>query len=405
MKNDRIQALAEAYGTPLYIFDTKALCERAEAIKSLLPAGVSFCYSVKANPFLIPALAGSLDRFEVCSPGELLICEALKKKGCDVLSDIVYSGVSRTKADCGAAIAADVHIYTAESVRQLSLLNEAAEEAGKEIPVLLRLSAGSQFGMSEEDLLWAIDHRDRFIRCRIEGIHYFVGTQRKKLERQKKELIKLADLFERIRTEHGVTLSKFEYGPGLYVPLFEGDDFSDTLAPAKELFPALAPLAEKLEVTVEMGRFLATECGTYVTKVMDVKNTGDKRYAITDGGINHVSYAGSVMGMKVPVVTHIKRGIAVDPDEFRTECAGQQEWAVCGSLCTTNDDLVRAASFTDLAPGDFLAFSNIGAYSVTESMYLFLSRTLPEILLVNGDDVKVARPFRESADINTPIDF
>ena len=71
----------------------------------------------------------------------------------------------------------------------------------------------------------------------------------------------LEDLFREVREQHGYELKKLEYGPGLPVPLFVGDDFSDTLAPARELAPALQHMAEFAELTVEAGRFLATECG------------------------------------------------------------------------------------------------------------------------------------------------
>ena len=63
--------------------------------------------------------------------------------------------------------------------------------------------------------------------------------------------------------------------------------------------------------------------------------------------------------------------------------------------------IVRQAAFTNLKRGDILAFANIGAYSVTEGIHLFLSRTMPRILLYHGEgNVEVARDYMETSGLN-----
>ena len=53
-------------------------------------------------------------------------------------------------------------------------------------------------------------------------------------------------------------------------------------------------------------------------------------------------------------------------------------------------------------PGDLLVFENIGAYSVTEGIYLFLSRKMPRIVLYNGiSDIRLARDFVDTSRLNT----
>lgn len=56
-----------------------------------------------------------------------------------------------------------------------------------------------------------------------------------------------------------------------------------------------------------------------------------------------------------------------------------KEWMMVGSLCTFNDVVARNFPVKDLQIGDYFIFHNIGAYSVTEGGYLFLSRDLPNI--------------------------
>lgn len=382
--------LAKEYGTPTFVFDTESLRNRMKQIKEIVGENVHLCYSIKANPFLIPTMLDCVEKLEVCSPGELCICEKLK-----VDSDrIIYSGVSKRERDVEEAVEYGVAVYTAESLGQLKRLDAEAMKRGIVIPVILRLSAGSQFGMSKEDLCYAIEHRSDFAGVALEGIHYFAGTQRKKLAEQVKELEMLEDLCAKLQEDYDYQVKKLEYGPGLPVPYFANESFEDTLAPLKELAPALRNIAKKLHLTVEMGRFFVTECGYYMTKVVDCKTNGSTNYAIIDGGMNHLNYLGQMMGMKVPVIHHLKNGIDTD----------KKDWCLCGSLCTTADVVVRQAEFTGLEEEDVLVFSNTGAYSVTEGIYLFLSRTMPRIVLYHGDgETELARDFRESYELNCPM--
>lgn len=389
MNKQQLREIAAAFGTPSFVFDEQALTHRMQAIQEIVGSSVRLCYAVKANPFLIPAMCGVTKLLEVCSPGELEICESLHVDP----KVILFSGVNKTAADVAHAMDAGVELFTAESPLHIRLLNEAALARGKVYPVLLRLTAGSQFGMDESDLLAAIDHRDAYKGLRFEGIHYFSGTQRAKLDKdQRKELAMLGEFMDRLEREHGFVCKKLEYGPGLYFPYFAHEDHSDTLAPIRDLAPDLQALAARCELTIELGRFFASECGAYLTTVIDTKVNCGHRYAIVDGGIHHVNYLGGTMGMRNPIITHIE-GPA-------HEESGEADWSLCGSLCTTADVLVRKIALNGLSQGDVLAFHNIGAYSVTEGPALFLSRNMPRILLYGENGARLVRDTIHSSSIN-----
>ena len=73
-----------------------------------------------------------------------------------------------------------------------------------------------------------------------------------------------------------------------------------------------------------------------------------------------------------------------------------------GSLCTTSDILCREVEFDHLEIGDTLAFENVGAYSVTEGIYLFLSRTMPKVYLKDeSGSLTLVRDAIETSTINT----
>lgn len=389
MDKQQLSNIAQQFGTPSFVFDESALARRMRAVKEIVGDSVHLCYSIKANPFLIPAMQELVELLEVCSPGELEICESLHVDPQTVL----FSGVNKTLADIEHAMDAGVVRFTAESPLHIRLLHEAAKKRQTVYPVLLRLTAGSQFGMDESDLLAAIENRDSYPFLRFEGIHYFSGTQRAKLDKdQRKELAMLDEFMDRLERDYGFVCEKIEYGPGLYFPYFAHEDHSDTLAPIRELAPDLQRLAERCELTIEMGRFFASECGAYLTTVIDTKVNCGSHYAIVDGGMHHVNYLGGMMGMRVPIITHIEGPAHTDHTEA--------DWSLCGSLCTTADVLVRKIPLCGLSQQDVLAFHNIGAYSVTEGPALFLSRNMPRIILANDNGARLVRDVIHSSAIN-----
>lgn len=397
LKNTVLKSIAEEYGTPSFLFDADELRERVKMIKDILCEGgenIGLCYSIKANPFLIPSLIDVVDMLEVCSPGELKICKSYKVPA----EKIIYSGVHKEEEDIREAVGYGAAILTAESVRHYELIKLAASNSGAKVRVILRLSSKSQFGMSLEDIEQILKTNKDDEHIEIEGLHYFAGTQRVKLKHQREELKMLKDVFDSLRERYGLPLSWFEYGPGLSYPYFEGDDHTDTLRPVKELAGDLREAAGGCSLTVEMGRFIASSCGYYLTKVCDVKRSYDNKWVILDGGINHVNYLGQMMGMKTPVIITLPH----DSEKELNNTSEQPETqTLCGSLCTTNDVIVRSYKGSELSIGDVLVFCNIGAYSITEGLNLFLSRNMPVVLIRRDGIITKVRDVFETWKLNS----
>lgn len=365
MNSEALQDIAASFATPAFIFDADEFGRRAKNVKSAI-GGASLCYSIKANPFLLACLPEEIDRVEVCSPGELAIC---RRVGVDP-STVVYSGVNKGSEDIAEAIEYGAELLTAESLRQLGLINAAALAAGKRVRVALRLTSGNQFGMDSEALKRAAAERGSYEGVDIVAIHYYSGTQKKKLAVVEKELAELEELAEELEKRFGLSGISLEYGPGLPADYFGDDPEGRDMAVLAEAGAMIAAVAARRSVTVEFGRFLASPCGTYLTAAADIKNNNGENFVICDGGINHLKYYGQTMAMQTPPIT-----LLGDHGE-KTE-----DYTLCGSLCTTADILVRKVTLPALSVGDVLAFGRCGAYSVTEGIGLFLSRQLPRIVL------------------------
>lgn len=365
MNSEALQDIAASFATPAFIFDADEFGRRAKNVKSAI-GGASLCYSIKANPFLLACLPEEIDRVEVCSPGELAIC---RRVGVDP-STVVYSGVNKGSEDIAEAIEYGAELLTAESLRQLGLINAAALAAGKRVRVALRLTSGNQFGMDSENLKRAVAEKGSYEGVDIVAIHYYSGTQKKKLAVVEKELAELEKLADTLEERFGLSGISLEYGPGLPADYFGDDPEGRDMAVLAEAGAMIAAVAARRSVTVEFGRFLASPCGTYLTAAADIKNNNGENFVICDGGINHLKYYGQTMAMQTPPIT-----LLGDHGE-KTE-----DYTLCGSLCTTADILVRKVTLPALSVGDVLAFGRCGAYSVTEGIGLFLSRQLPRIVL------------------------
>lgn len=365
MNSEALQDIAASFATPAFIFDADEFGRRAKNVKSAI-GDAALCYSIKANPFLLACLPEEIDRVEVCSPGELAIC---RRVGVDP-STVVYSGVNKGSEDIAEAIEYGAELLTAESLRQLGLINAAALATGKRVRVALRLTSGNQFGMDSENLKRAVAEKGSYEGVDIVAIHYYSGTQKKKLAVVEKELAELEKLADTLEERFGLSGISLEYGPGLPADYFGDDPEGRDMAVLAEAGAMIAAVAARRSVTVEFGRFLASTCGTYLTAAADIKNNNGENFVICDGGINHLKYYGQTMAMQTPPIT-----LLGDHGE-KTE-----DYTLCGSLCTTADILVRKVTLPALSVGDVLAFGRCGAYSVTEGIGLFLSRQLPRIVL------------------------
>lgn len=389
MNDTSLHESAALAGTPCYVFDINALQRRVQFLRAHLPQTTKICYAMKANTFVLKEISPLVDRIEICSPGEFRIAQRLEPAH----SKYVISGVYKDPDFIHEIIAAgsESMLFTVESACQLSALLHEAKMARRRISVLLRLTSGNQFGMDEETLEQILCSHMNNPWLDIRGIQYFSGTQKHSVKRLKKEIGYLDDLLLRFSIHYGA-LKELEFGPGLPVAYFQGED-CDELSYLRAFSEMLNGMRFAGNVTLEIGRSLVADCGNYLTKVSDVKTSYGEHYAIVDGGIHQLVYYGQSMAMHRP-------SCRVLPPT----CTGSiNEWSIFGSLCTANDVLVKRMPMNQLRIGDTLVFENAGAYCMTEGISMFLSRDLPAVVLIHEDGVlECVRPITAIDTLNTP---
>lgn len=391
-----IKQLISNNSTPAYIFDEAKLRTRVAMVREILneDADIKLCYAMKANPFLLKCLEGLVEKFEVCSPGELAIC---KKSNID-MKRVVFSGVNKEYTDVYRAFEYGVEIFTVESWKHLSVIEQCAAQQQKKVKVIIRLSADNQFGVDRNTIYRMAESRGQFGNVQMCGIHFYSGTQ-KKITKIVDELNQLAEFCCELKEKYMMEIEHLEYGPGLLVDYFaKGEDETAIL---QDFAKVIRDVSKQFPLTIEMGRFLTADCGSYVTKVIDTKQTNGQQYCIVDGGINHVNYYGQVMGVRIPPVRFYQQdGEAYREKELERKIDKNAGICVCGSLCTVADVLVRSMPLKEVKEGDIFVFDKIGAYSVTEGMYLFLSRRLPKVYLYKDGSLELLRYSYETYEWN-----
>lgn len=376
--------------TAYYVFDLRRAAERAAYLHGLLGENVSLAYAVKANPFLTGGLEKHVERLEICSPGEAAICERFGVPD----GKMVISGVYKTPEFIENSVAGhDGRIYTVESLRQFDLLRALSEKYGKRLPVLLRLTNDSQFGINESEIRDLISRRAEFPGLHILGVQFFSGTQKTSLRKLTREIAHLDALLQELETDFGYRAEELEYGTGFPVNYYAGESL-DEEALITGFRQVLEGMAFRAKITLELGRSMAACCGSYYTHVVDKKCNKGQNYLLVDGGMHQIVYFGQYMGMKHPMLTLCGKETAPLADS----------WNICGSLCSMNDILAKSVPLPEVAVGDTLCFHNAGAYCMTEGIALFLSRELPAVYLIGEDGTETLARFPvETAQFNSPV--
>lgn len=374
-----------------YVLDTGVLKARINYLKSRLPKCVTICYAAKANPFVVKEIDDVIEKFELCSPGEMDICKTLNI----ATKKMVISGVYKTPSFIESLVKDESFwgVYTIESLSQYRLLVELSNKYERDVRVLVRLTNSSQFGVNEsdvEDILKDIANHER-VKCI--GIQFFSGTQKSSVKKLRRELEHMDAFLLHLRDDLGFEAEYFEYGGGFPVAYFENEEF-DEEAYLAEFSDAVNAMTFKAKITLELGRSVVASCGKYYTHVVDMKCNKGINYMLVDGGMHHIVYFGQQMAMKHPLMSVVgKEG----------EEAGDV-WTICGALCSMNDILAKQVTLPkNIEIGDVLCFENAGAYCLMEGISLFLSRDLPAVYMLreNGETLLVREAF-ETAALNTP---
>ena len=395
LEGQPLAALAQEYGTPLYVYSKAAMLQALAAYqRGFAGRQVQICYAMKANSSLavLQLFARAGCGFDIVSGGELARVLAA---GGDA-AKVIFSGVGKTRAEMRQALQAGIGCFNVESEAELEVLNQVALELGLRAPVSIRVNPnvdakthpyistglkGNKFGIAHERTLATYQRAASLPGLRVVGIDCHIGSQITELAPYRDAIERVLDLVQAIEAA-GIAIEHLDFGGGL------GITYHDEQPPAADALWAalLAQLDARgyggRKIMIEPGRSLVGNAGVCLTEVLYLKPGEQKNFCIVDAAMNDL-----------PRPAMYEAYHAIVPLQPRPE-AVHTTYDVVGPVCESGDWLGRERSLA-VQPGDKLAVLSTGAYCASMASN-YNTRGRAAELLVDGAQTTLIRP-RESA--------
>lgn len=390
-ENVAIPAIAAAVGTPFYCYSTATL-ERHYRVFAEAFADIDalVCYAMKANSnqAVIKTLGRLGAGIDVVSGGELM--RALTA-GIPA-EKIMFSGVGKTAEEIDMALQAGIFCFNVESEPELHLLSARAEHLSKTAHVSFRInpdvdarthakiSTGKKtdkFGIAFDDAVDVYERARTMPGIRVCGIDMHIGSQITELEPFDLAFGKLADLVATLRAA-GHRIEHVDVGGGLGVPYRRDNQPPPEPTAYSEIVKRhVRDLGCK--VVFEPGRLIAANAGVLVSKVLYVKESGDKTFVIIDAAMNDLvrpTLYDAWHDIHPVVESDGSAGILAD---------------VVGPVCESGDFMAKDRPMPKVAAGDLIAIASAGAYGAVQSG-TYNTRPLVAEVLVRDDVFHAVRP-------------
>ena len=394
-----LQRVADAVGTPCWVYSAAAMRDRAAALAGALrDAGIDaqLHYAVKANDRLavLHVFAGACVGADVVSEGELRRARAAGIPP----RHIVFSGVGKSERELRLALAEDIAQINVESAEELDILSALATSLGRTARIALRVNpdvdagthakistgrAQDKFGIPYADAAALYGRAASLPGIRPVGLATHIGSQVLALAPYRAAFARLAELVRTLRAA-GQTVESVDCGGGLGIP------YRNEPAPGPAGLAAAIRAAfhnMDLRVMLEPGRWLVGPAGVLLAAVILVKRAGAGRFLVLDAAMNDLVR---------PAMYDAWHGIV---PLSAVDAAGPLQPAdVVGPVCESGDTFARGRNLPPLARGARVAILDAGAYgSVMSSAYN--ARSPAAEVMVDGAHWAVIRDRQALADL------
>ncbi|HUU81321.1 MAG TPA: diaminopimelate decarboxylase [Acidobacteriota bacterium] len=359
-----VSKVAKEFGTPLYLYSHATLRQHFRAFDDAFK-GIDHltCFSMKSNSNLAILKLFALEGggVDIVSGGELY--RALKA-GVDP-GKIVYSGVGKKVEDLEYALKSDILIFNAESVQEISKLNDAAKRLGMKARIAIRvnpdvdpkthpyISTGlreNKFGIDISEALENYTVAASMDNLMVCGVSCHIGSQLTEVSPFVDALGKLKQMITQLGGI-GIHIDYLDLGGGLGIT-YDREEPPHPIEYARAIKDEIS-MAD-LTLILEPGRVIVGNAGILVTKVLYTKSTREKTFFIVDAGMNDLirpSLYDSYHGIQ-PVKMSGRKTVKAD---------------IVGPICESGDFLAKAREIESLELGDLVAVMSAGAYGFSMS--------------------------------------
>jgi ornithine decarboxylase len=356
------RAARDKYTRPFLILDTAIVREKAQRFRAAMPR-VRPHYAVKANPDrrVLKVLVQEGTGFEIASTEELDQLLALGVPAAEVF----YSNPVKSRASIAYAAAKGVEWFVVDSVDEVRRVFEIKRDA-KQYLRIATPNIGSDWPLSGKFGAGAGDTREIIASAAkmgadLAGVTFHVGSQCRNPANWRVGIEKARGVFDAM-LKAGLKPRLLDIGGGFPVrhvkPIPSVEVIGEVVNEALKAFP------EDVAVIAEPGRYLVSDAGYFVCRVLGTAMRAGKRWMHWDAG---------VFGGVIETTEGLKYRI-------RTDRSGHDiPWNVGGPTCDSVDVVLRDEPLpSDLQDGDFVYLHNAGAYT-TAYASRFNGFPLPEV--------------------------
>jgi diaminopimelate decarboxylase len=407
--------VATEFDTPTYVYSAGTILDHyARLDTALAPVDHLICYAVKANSnrAILNLLVRAGGGFDIVSGGELFRVLAA---GGDP-ARCTFAGVGKSRDEIEYALEQGVYSFNVESEDELDSIERIASAKKMRAPIALRvnpdvdphthkyISTGSQenkFGIALNQVRAAYERAARMGNIEIVGVQMHIGSQITEAKPFASAIEKVAPLVRDLRSKYGIKFFSIGGGMGIIYrralesgsgkwwhdhggepSAFSVGDYAEAIVP---------PLRDlDIRILVEPGRFLIGNAGVLLTRVRYIKQTGSKKFAVVDAGMNDLIRPALYQSYHEIVPCRASAAADADPSTSMSTSKSLERIDIVGPVCESGDFFAIDREMPEVHEGDLLVIMSAGAYGfVMASNYN--SRPLPAEALVRGDKFALIR--------------
>lgn len=369
--------------TPCYVIDKAELDENFAKLEAALQAHwnhyrIGYSYKTNALPWVVQYFLRRGCCSEVVSEDEY----NLGKRLGTAPNRFIYNGPIKSKETFLEA-AKNGSVVNIDSARELEWLSELPEG---DYSIGLRVNfdiekycpgqsqcpeEGGRFGFCYENgELEAAMRKMQRSGVRLSGLHLHTSSKTRSLD----IYIAIARVAVEIIRKYQLQLDYVDVGGGFFGGLPNKPQFDDYISRiAGELSQVTSPA--QTELIVEPGMCVIGSPVSYVSSVIDVKDTTYSRFVVTDGTRTSID----------PLMT--KTGYF---HSFETRSPNTHpKQIICGYTCMEHDRLFVAEDAPELQVGDRITYRKVGAYTMCLTP-LFI-RYFPDVYVFENGVYKKVR--------------
>lgn len=385
----RAEELAEAFGTPVYVYDREVIEGNYSALRGSIKYGdLEIMYACKANSNVevlrtLRDLGAGLD---AVSPWEALLGVRVGFRREKILftgNNVADSEMVFVRGELGVLVNVD-------SLSQLKRYGRLFPETEVSVRINPGIGAGhhgyavtggmTKFGiyLSQLEQVKALL---RDYRLRLVGLHAHIGSGILEVD----PFVRAADVLIEVASRFP-SVEFIDVGGGFGIPYRPGERPLDLVSLGDRLTELMEGFASRhghVRLRIEPGRYIVGNAGVLLVRVVDIKEVEmggvRKVFVGVDSGMNHLIRP-ALYGAHHEVVAASK---ADWPKVVRAD--------VVGNICESGDVLTTEVELPEVEEGDVLAIMNAGAYGYSMSSNYNLRPRPPEVVVYKGGAVLIRR--------------